>query len=195
MKKIRSNLFNMLLILTGISMISAAIVTFVYTKTKPAIEENAKREEISAITALFGNSFDNDPLAEKIIINKKNGKSLQIYPLRNKGSIYALAINTYSNKGFGGDIYLMTGFYLDGEMVGYKVLSHKETPGLGSKIGEDKFQSQFKNLKISDNTLNLKKNGGEIDGITSATISSRAVLDAVKKAKKAYDKFTFGANQ
>lgn len=194
MKKIRSTLFNMIFVLSGISMLSAAVVTFVYIKTKPTIEENAKNGEISAIVELFGETFDNDPLAEKIIVPKKNGKNLLIYPLRSEGSIYALAINTYSNKGFGGDIYIMTGFYLDGEMAGYKVLGHKETPGLGSKIGEEKFKSQFNSLKITENTLNLRKNGGEIDGITSATISSKAVLDAIKKAKKAYDKFTHGAN-
>ena len=194
MKKIKSTLLNMLVILSLISITSAVIVTFVYSKTKPAIEENAKREEIAAINELFGDSFDNDPLTEKIVINKKSGKNLLIYPLRQRGNIYALAINTYSSKGFGGDIYLMTGFYLDGEMAGYKVLAHKETPGLGSKISENKFADQFKNLKISENTLNLRKNGGEIDAITSATISSKAVLDAVKRAKKAYDKFTFGAN-
>lgn len=194
MRKIKSTLFNMIFVLSGISMISAAVVTFVYIKTKPTIEENAKKGEISAIVELFGETFDNDPLAEKIIIPKKSGKNLLIYPLRNNGNIYALAVNTHSNKGFGGDIYLMTGFYLDGKMAGYKVLSHQETPGLGSKIGEDRFKNQFNNLKIAEETLNLRKNGGEIDGITSATISSKAVLDAIKKAKKAYDKFTHGAN-
>ena len=84
----------------------------------------------------------------------------------------------------------MTGFYIDGTMAGYKVLNHKETPGLGSKIMENKFMSQFIGLKIEGGKLKLRKDGGQIDGITSATISSKALLDAVNNAKKAYDRFS-----
>lgn len=193
MKRIKSSLFNMVFVLTLIAAISAIAVSMVYIKTKPTIDENLKITETRAITALFGNDFDNDPLEEKTVIHKKNGKDMIIYPLRKNDSVYALAINTHSGKGFGGNIYLMVGFYLDGTMAGYEVLSHQETPGLGSKITENKFMDQFKNLYLSENSLALRSHGGEIDAITSATISSKAVLDAVKRAKKAYDKFTLGA--
>ena len=193
MKKIKSSLFNMVFVLTFIAAISAIAVSMVYIKTKPTIDENSKITETRAIAALFGDDFDNNPLEEKTVIKKKNGKDMAIYPLRKNGSVYALAINTHSGKGFGGNVYLMVGFYLDGTMAGYEVLNHQETPGLGSKIAENKFMSQFRNLYLSENSLALRSHGGEIDAITSATISSKAVLDAVKRAKKAYDKFTLGA--
>lgn len=193
MKKVKSTLFNMVFVLTLIAAVSAILVSLVFIKTKPKIEENAKKTEISAIISLFGDDFDNNPLAEKAIIPKENGKSIAVYPLRKNGAIYALAINTYSDKGFGGNLYMMVGLYLDGTMAGYEVLNHQETPGLGSKITEGKFIDQFRNLIISENSLDLRNHGGEIDAITSATISSKAVLDAVKRAKTAYDKFTLGA--
>ena len=183
----------MVFVLTFIAAISAIAVSMVYIKTKPTIDENSKITETRAIAALFGDDFDNNPLEEKTVIKKKNGKDMAIYPLRKNGSVYALAINTHSGKGFGGNVYLMVGFYLDGTMAGYEVLNHQETPGLGSKIAENKFMSQFRNLYLSENSLALRSHGGEIDAITSATISSKAVLDAVKRAKKAYDKFTLGA--
>ena len=193
MKKVKSTLSNMIFVLAAISMISAAAVSSAYLTTAPTIEENTKKAEMAAIVDLFGNDFDNDPLAEKTAIKDRDGNDLVVYPLRKEDGILGLAINTYSSQGFGGDIYLMVGFYIDGTMAGYKVLNHKETPGLGSKIESEGFMSQFKWLRIFENTLDLRSRGGEIDGITSATISSKAVIDAVKRAKNAYDKFTLGA--
>jgi len=193
MKKIKSTLFTMISALSIVTVVSTLAVTGIYIKTTETILQNQKLEELSAIYEIFGKNYDNNPIEEKTIFNDNEGKPLVIYPLRKNEIIYALAINTKTNRGFGGDIDLMTGFYLDGAMAGYKVLVHKETPGLGSKITEVGFMEQFKGLFVSDNTLKLKRYGGEIDGITSATISSKAILHALNRAKNAFDKFSMGA--
>lgn len=191
MQKIKSTFLNMTVIMTAVAIISAAAVTYVYQLTLPAVTENMKKAEVEAISDIFGDEFDNNPIAEKTAVPMKKGiKELNIYPLRKQDMIYAIAVKSYTNKGFGGELEIMTGFYIDGTMAGYKVLNHKETPGLGSKIMENEFISQFIGLKIEGGKLKLRKEGGQIDGITSATISSKALLDAVNNAKKAYDRFS-----
>lgn len=191
MRKIKSTFLNMTVIMTAVAIISAAAVTYVYQLTLPAVTENMKKAEVEAISDIFGDEFDNNPIAEKTAVPMKKGiKELNIYPLRKQDMIYAIAVKSYTNKGFGGELEIMTGFYIDGTMAGYKVLNHKETPGLGSKIMENEFISQFIGLKIEGGKLKLRKEGGQIDGITSATISSKALLDAVNNAKKAYDRFS-----
>lgn len=191
MQKIKSTFLNMTVIMTAVAIISAAAVTYVYQLTLPAVTENLKKAEVEAISDIFGDEFDNNPIAEKTAVPMKKGvKELNIYPLRKQDMIYAIAVKSYTNKGFGGELEIMTGFYINGTMAGYKILNHKETPGLGSKIMENEFMSQFIGLKIEGGKLKLRKEGGQIDGITSATISSKALLDAVNNAKKAYDRFS-----
>ncbi len=85
-------------------------------------------------------------------------------------------------KGYGGDISVMTGVDLDGKVTGVNILSHSETAGLGAKAATEKFRNQFSGL-ISGITVSKDKAGGNsIDAITGATITSRAVTQAVNAA-------------
>ena len=84
-------------------------------------------------------------------------------------------------KGYGGMIELMVGVDHDLTVSGIKVIRHSETPGLGANITTDKFGSQFADLRPDATTWSLKKNGGDIDQISGATISSTAVMEAVHK--------------
>ena len=97
--------------------------------------------------------------------------------------VITLAIETISKKGFGGEVKLMVGFTPDGTIINYMVLEHKETPGLGTKMDEwfktDKKNQSILNKSLDKNNLTVAKDGGEVDAITAATISSRAFLDAV----------------
>ena len=88
---------------------------------------------------------------------------------------------------------MIIGMLMDGTVTGYKVIEQKETPGLGSKIAEKKFAGQFVGLNAYQDQFKLQKDGGEIDAVTGATISSRAVIDAVQKAVQTYKKFNAGA--
>ena len=76
----------------------------------------------------------------------------------------------------------MVGFTGDGKLNGIDVLSQKETPGLGAKVDTEAFTRQFRGLSLADTKWAVDKDGGDIDGITAATISSRAVVDAIQKA-------------
>jgi electron transport complex protein RnfG len=93
----------------------------------------------------------------------------------------AVALETSSSKGYAGDIQLLVGFTGNGMLYNYKVLDHKETPGLGAHI-TGKFRSSVTNRPAATTVWKVKKDGGDIDAITAATISSRAVCDAISKA-------------
>ena len=87
-----------------------------------------------------------------------------------------------SGEGYGGDIVLMVGFKKDKKtVISYKVLQASETPGLGMKLSTPEFSSQFRGKDGS--SLKVRKDGGEIEAITSATITSRAVCRAIADAQ------------
>lgn len=93
-----------------------------------------------------------------------------------------VAVSTWTAKGYSGQVRLMVGFDKEGNIVGISVLEQKETPGLGSRMTENAFIGQFGGKNPGKNKLSVKKDGGEIDAITAATISSRAFCDAVNRA-------------
>ncbi len=193
MKPMKSTLFNMIFSLLVVAAASAFALGYVYQITKEPIAEAKNRKTLDAIREVVG-SFDNDPFAEKTTITTPDGKyKLQLYPARENGTITAVAIETFSDGGFGGKVELIIGMLMDGTVTGYKVIEQKETPGLGSKIAEKKFAGQFVGLNAYQDQFKLQKDGGEIDAVTGATISSRAVIDAVQKAVQTYKKFNAGA--
>src|SRR5690606_34719403 len=91
-----------------------------------------------------------------------------------------------SEKGFSGLVKIMVGFKPDGTIQNIAVLEQKETPGLGTKIKDESFLQQFRDKNPSTFNLKVKKDGGEVDALTGATISSRAFTES---AKLAFDEF------
>lgn len=193
MKPIKSSLFNMIFALLAVAVLSAAALGYVYQITKEPISRAKDQKTLDAIREVVG-SFDNNPFAEKTAVTTPDGKyKLELYPARENGIITSVAIKTFSDNGFGGKIEIIIGMLMDGTITGYKVIEQKETPGLGTKITDNKFAGQFIGLNPYYNTIKLKKDGGEIDAVTGATISSKAVIDAVEKAVQTYKKFNTGA--
>ena len=92
------------------------------------------------------------------------------------------AVKTYTDKGFGGHVEIMAGFLPNGSIYNLTVLQHKETPGLGTKMTDPKFSKQFLGKNPADFKLRVKKDGGQVDAITAATVSSRAYCDALQRA-------------
>ena len=92
------------------------------------------------------------------------------------------AVKTFTDKGFGGHVEMMAGFLPDGTIYNVIVLQHKETPGLGTKMTEPKFSNQFLGKNPASFKLKVKKDGGQVDAITAATVSSRAYCDALQRA-------------
>ncbi len=188
MKPVKSNLFNMIMAMAVVSICSAASIGYVYQKTKEPIEKSKTMKISNAVAEMLGN-FDNKPFEERVTLSSND---LELYPAKENGVTTSVAIKSYSNNGFGGKIELIIGLLMDGTITGYKVIQQNETPGLGTKIAENKFSKQFVGLNTHSNSFELSKNGGEIDALTGATISSNAVVDAVKKAVTAFNNFAEG---
>jgi electron transport complex protein RnfG len=102
------------------------------------------------------------------------------YRGRKEGRLTGVAFKVSSPEGYGGTIEVMVGLLPGGAIHGIEVLSHLETPGLGAKIREAKFKDRFKKRNLSNTKWAVKKDAGDIDGITGATISSRAVIKGIK---------------
>lgn len=175
-KKLESTLLNMVLSLVIISMVMSATLAFVYEKTKGPIETASKQKEINAIKQVMP-EFDNDPATAKV---EKEG--VVIYRLTNKNKLAGYAVKSYTEKGFAGHAEIMAGFLPDGSIYNIIVLQHRETPGLGTKMAEPLFSKQFMGKNPSLFKLKVKKDGGHVDAITSATVSSRAYCDALQRA-------------
>lgn len=179
-KKLESTLINMILSLVLISVTVSAALAFVHLKTKGPIEEAARLKEISAIREVVP-EFDSDPLSNRV---EKNG--IIIYRLTKENKVVGYAVKTFTEKGFAGRIEMMAGFLPNGTIHKIVVLSHKETPGLGTRMTEPKFKDQFSGKNPNNFKLKVKKDNGDVDAITAATISSRAYCDALQSA---FDQF------
>ena len=181
MAKLQSNFKNMALSLTCITLVAAAALAGVYMLTKQTIDEQAVAKQTAAISAVLP-AHDRIADAEEV-----NG--LNVYKAYTGDKFVGAAVES-SADGFGGVQRIMIGFDAEGNIVNYEVLEQQETPGLGTHIVE-----WFKNAdKPGQNIIGRKatgafavsKDGGDVDAITAATISSRAFLEAVNKAYAAY---------
>lgn len=216
MKKLTSSFKNMLVVLTGITVIATALLAYVNQLTMPAIEQMNAQSLNDAIKMVVP-GFDNDPVSESdTIFSEKDGKKdieYIIYKARKEGEFIGAAVRSSSN-GFAGNISILVGFDREGSIIDYSILSHAETPGLGSKMDEwfktlpgeeteiekpsliSRFffgetptaggNQSIIGLNPGLNPLKVSKDGGEIDAITASTITSRAFLSAVNNAYNAY---------
>ena len=190
MKKLSSTLPNMLLSLGGICIVVSGILALVNRVTTAPIAEAEMRAKVEAIRAVAP-PFDNNPFAEKLrVLPEGETDSLTVYPAKKGSALVGFAIESYTQKGFSGLIRVMVGFDVAGHLVDFSVLQHSESPGLGSRIPEwfhEKSETggirdvRGLDMKASD-PLTVSKDGGKVDAITAATISSRAFLDAVNRA-------------
>lgn len=193
MAKMQSSLRNMVLSLTLISLGASAGLGFVYEMTKAPIEITALNKKLDAIKQVVP-EFTNNPNDEMFKLPTGEGDSLEVYPAKNGEEVVGYAVKSYTNNGFSGYIGFMVGFTPDGAIYNINVLEHKETPGLGTKMVPDgttekpEFKDQFKGKNPAEFSLKVKKDGGPVDAITAATISSRAFCDGVQRAYNAFEK-------
>ena len=182
MAKKESTLTNMLIALMVITIVSGGVLGFIYGLTKPAIDKVEENKNIKAI---------NEVLKTDVAIATTEAKVIEdlTYNLAYdaNGNFIGAAVKTYSMNGFGGKIELMVGMLANGVINKVSVLSQAETPGLGANMVNDKFKGQFDGKNPVDFILKVKKDGGDVDAITAATISSRAVSEAIQKAADGFD--------
>jgi electron transport complex protein RnfG len=162
----------MVIILTLIASLSGIILSFVHSSTKEKIAEAYRQEFLRALVKVLP-KYDNEP--DKDI---KTVKDRTIYVAKYKGEVVGYAILSTSTKGYGGDIDVLVGVSPSGKILGIEILRHAETPGLGNKIENEEFKNKFKGLDLNDK-IAVKKDGGMIDQFSGATISPRAVAEAV----------------
>lgn len=164
-----------------VAAISGVLLAFSESITSPIIKANQLKAEIEAQNLVLPSHSFVDVKLETL--NCKVG-------LDKEGKVTG-AVFKVAPKGFGGDINTMVGIDTSGNVKGYKILSLTETPGLGSKLTSEKFQSDLDNLIITNPNPNfkVKKDGGDVDAITAATISSRAFCEGLQEAKASFNQY------
>jgi electron transport complex protein RnfG len=186
MATIKSSFVNLLLTLSIVTLIAALSLGYVYQWTKEPIAQAQMAKQLRAIESVV-KGYNNNPVMEKYAVVTPDGNdSLEFFPAKNDGALIGVAVKTKSSKGYSGDIWIMVGFNLAGDIQNVFVIEHKETPGLGSKMTSPGFVSQFLNKNPDQMNLKVKKDGGEVDAITGATISSRAYAAAIQLAFDTY---------
>jgi len=185
MGKLKSTLPNIILSLTAICSVAGAALTATNKFTEKTISAAMEAELQNAIKFVIP-EFDNDPAQEKYKVSVTGGDSLTVYPATKDGKAVGFAVESYTKNGFSGLIRIMAGFSSDGKLNNFSVLEHNETPGLGDKM-QDWFRAEKNRQNIigKDMTkggLRVAKDGGDIDAITAATITSRAFLEAINLA-------------
>lgn len=184
------DVLRFIIVLTCICIVSAIALAKIYDLTKGPIALQKRLEVLRAIKTVLP-PYDNEPdrdLVKLPVGIEKKGEEIKgvFYRGRKEGRLTGVAFKVSSPEGYGGTIEIMVGVSPDGTIHGIEILSHLETPGLGAKITEPKFRDQFKNRNLSNTKWAVKKDGGDIDAITGATISPRAVVKAVKSGLEFY---------
>ena len=180
-----NEMIKMVVVLTILCCVSGGLLASIHDGTAAQIEnQQLKFVKGPAIkTILEGSS--NDPIADRFKITDGDVER-NFFVGKFDGKANTIAFEGLG-KGFGGDLGIMVGVNLDDQkLVGVAVTTHSETPGLGAKAKEDPgFSAQFKGLSV-DEDIKVTNDGGDINAISGATITSRAVCDAVNKSLVAY---------
>ena len=195
----------MLLVLTGVTAVSVALLAYVNELTKgPIAEANAKtlNEALKKVLP----EYTNNPVAESdTVFSEKDGKKIVdfiVYPAKNGEELVGTAVEAKS-MGFGGELKVLVGFDAEGKIYNYSLLAHAETPGLGSKadkwfgaydpaknekpVSHEESAKSILGMNPGETPLAVTKDmNGQVDAITASTITSRAFLNAVNAAYQAY---------
>ena len=186
MAKSESTLKNMLLSLTLISFCASALLAGGYVLTKEPIEKALQEKKNAAIKEVLPKG---DIEIGKAVEVRLDGyeDAFVVYPAKKGGNFIGCAIETYDNNGYGGKVRSMVGFDVEGRVINYSVLEANETPGLGAKVSDwFKTKGDIRGKDPASEDFKVKKDRGEIDAITAATITSRAFLSSVKSAYQAF---------
>ena len=174
-------LFKLTIVLTIICSLAATALALVYTITKEPIAFQQRLKKLKAIKAVQPD-YDNEPDQDFVDLKiDESSDALTRFYKTKKGETPTGVVFMVSAVGYGGTIDLMVGLNPEGTITGVQVLRHTETPGLGAKITEDKFLHQFTAKNVQNTNWTLKKEGGDIDQVSGATISPQAVVKALSE--------------
>lgn len=172
-----------LLLITSVAAVvlglSNSITEEKITEAEALTSEEARKEVLPE-----GETFEDAKL--KI----DNDKVLEVYVGLKDGNKVGYAIKT-ATPGYGANVEVITGISVDGKITGIKVVSHQETPGLGANATSSQFQDQFKEKDTDEEVVVVKStpsNNNEVQALTGATITSRAVTNGVNTARDLFNK-------
>ena len=163
MNKIKSNLQNMVLVLTGSALICGGLLAYINNLTKPTIEAQAEKTLNEGISAVLGGNAGErleEPTTVKRTVDGKE-QTFVVYKMQN-----GTAVQSTDPNAFGGNLKVLVGFNTEGDILGYTVLEHAETPGLGAKAGEWFQKGQpgcIVGLNPGEKNLTVSKDGGDIE--------------------------------
>ncbi len=177
--------------LIGFTLIGTAILAYIFTTTEAPIAAAEAKVRMALFGQLLPTSlFNNELLNDSIDLNSGelgNTEVTKLYRARLNGEPSAVILQTTAPDGYSGEIKLLIAIKANGELAGVRVLAHKETPGLGDyiEIQHGNWILNFNGLslnKIKSDGWRVKKDGGQFDYVTGATITPRAVVKAVHQA-------------
>ena len=180
------------LVLASVAVLGTALVTGTRLLTGPAIRANRADVRLDRLHELIPeNTYDNRPLQDTIRIRAPSrlgtNERVTVYRARRAGEPVAVAFRVVAPDGYNGPIHVLVAIGSDGELLGARVLDHRETPGLGSGIStsESDWIRQFAGHSLGSPPAEgwrVRKDGGVFDALTGATITSRAVIGALRRA-------------
>lgn len=176
----------MLVVLFVITLASGLSLGYVNDLTIAPKAATKLAKKVEALKGVLP-PFDNNPVAESMRFPSQMAKdSIEVYPAYQNGAFIGAAVTGASEKGYNGLVKLMVGFEPDGKIKNIAVLEQKETPGLGTKMKGEKFLRQFRGINPASFDLKARKDGGEVDALAGATISTRAFAEAAREAYEAF---------
>lgn len=196
MKELPKSMARSAIVLGIFAIVATALVAFTNNATKQRVDDAKRDYTLKKLNELIppsmhDNALDQDKVLVKDALLDKNSQ-VPIYRAKKDGQTVAVIIQCVAPDGYSGRITLLVGIRHDGELIGVRVTEHKETPGLGDAIETNKSDwiNIFKNRSLQSPTethWRVRRDGGEFDQITSATITSRAVVKATYNALRYFE--------
>ncbi|SDR75752.1 electron transport complex protein RnfG [Halopseudomonas sabulinigri] len=185
----RSSVLRNSIILGVFAMATVGMIAITQQGTAEHISDAQRRVQLSALNEILPHEqHDNDLLADSFSVDDyphlRLGAPRDAYRARQHGEVVAVILPVVAPEGYSGRIDLLVGIYANGEVAGVRAVNHRETPGLGDKIeiGKSQWVLEFNGKSLSmpvPENWAVKKDGGEFDQFTGATITPRAVVQAV----------------
>lgn len=183
------------ILLGGMALVGMSAVSAVFYASKEKIEQNQQNVLLAQLQqVLSGQRYDNNPLTDsEQVVNPLLGDAQPktVYPVKYQGKRVALVITSTAGEGYNGAILLLVAIKANGTLIGVQVVSHQETPGLGDKIERERGDwirgfDRHSLMQPQAEQWAVKRDGGAFDQLTGATITSRAVVKAVKNTLRYY---------
>jgi len=181
------DIIRLVVVLTLVCVVAAIALARVYDFTKEPIAMQRRLAKLRAVEAVLP-EHENQPDQNTVDVGLGDGDTRTVYLGLSEERVNGLAFEVTNSEGYGGEIVAMLGLDPNGTIFGVEIVRLAETPGLGAKIANPEFRSQFKGKSLTNTNFMLKKDGGDLDQITGATISPRAIVKGIKEGLEFFEK-------